>query len=68
MTAQTPKRIAAAIIRTDLELVSEYWEERYSDIPEDMRREIQAQMDKILAPLHARVTNVAKGVKPWEIK
>jgi hypothetical protein len=66
MTKPTPKRIAADILRADLDLVSGYWEERWENMgirfTEPEQKAIQAAMDDILAPFLDRLDTIAKDV------
>lgn len=66
MTTATPKRLAADILRTDLELLTDYWQERLEGcgikLTDDEATEIQDHIDNIIAPFAARLDTIAKDV------
>lgn len=66
MTTPTPKRLAADIIRKDIELVQDWWQERLEGcgirLDDAEAREIQRHIDSILEPLHKRLNTIAKDV------
>ena len=66
MTTPTPKRIAASILATDMEIIVGYWQERYPDLANHSEA-INEQMDKILKPFERRLRNIAKNVTCYEL-
>ena len=62
--AATPKRIAAAVLLSDLELLTGYWVERNEDLLKDWDElDIQDAMDAIIKPFEKRLMNIAKDVR-----
>ena len=66
MTAPTPKRIAASILSTDMEIIVGYWQERYPDLANHSEA-INEQMDKILKPFERRLRKIAKDIRCYEL-
>jgi len=62
MTKETPKRLAADILRIDLDIVSGYFHERYPELSDEQVEAINEQMDKILTPLYKRLNKIAKDI------
>ncbi len=62
MTKETPKRLAADILRIDLDIVSGYFHERYPELSDEQADAIGEQMDNILKPLYNRLDKIAKDI------
>jgi hypothetical protein len=63
MTNATPKRIAAAILARDIDIVTDYWRERHEYIRDnEIAAEITDQMDKILSPFLERLERIRGDV------
>lgn len=67
MANATPRRIAASILSMDLDMVDGYWQERWPNIPEDMREQVDAEMQKILKPFYERLNKIAKDVRATRV-
>jgi hypothetical protein len=62
-TTKTPsiaRRIAATIVRQDMEIVTEYWQERNAEvaaiISDELKNEIQAELESLLDDLMTKVS------------
>ncbi|KKM03397.1 hypothetical protein LCGC14_1774780, partial [marine sediment metagenome] len=52
----------ADILRTDLDIVADYFHERYPELSDEQAEAISEQMDKILTPLYKRLNKIAKDI------
>ena len=66
MTTETPKRLAADILRTDLDIVTDYFHERYPELSDQQAYEIGEQLDNILKPFYKRLDRIAKDIDVLE--
>ena len=59
-TASVAKRIAATILKQDMEIVTEYWQERNAEVAaimsDELKDEIQAELESLLEDLMAKVS------------
>ena len=62
MTRETPKRLAADILRMDLDIVTDYFHERYPGLSDKQAAAISEQMDNILNPFCKRLNKIAKDI------
>jgi hypothetical protein len=64
----TPKRVAAAIAATDLELVTDWWFERYPEVANHFGEEIiTEEMRKIFRPVLKRLDKLSNGVSVHDL-
>tara|TARA_R110000868_G_scaffold407687_1_gene689371 strand:- start:68 stop:322 length:255 start_codon:yes stop_codon:yes gene_type:complete len=59
-TASIARRIAATILKQDMEIVTEYWQERNSEVAammtDELKDEINAELEELLQDLMANVS------------
>lgn len=63
-TNPTAKRVAAAIIRSDIAII-DHWQERHPEIASRSFEEVNDHIEKILAPFYDRLDAIAKDVTPF---